>query len=215
MTSTWNYSPAQKYPPPLEHQVIDTVEKSGYTISDNGRSTSTLSAAKRLARYAVTASYLRPGQLRHRVKAVMQRRFLHPTATYRRMYSRRARRADEINRIVFPEVYRPPIDIQEIGEGTFNFLNRKVNLGAPVDWFPEIEVRLWLYNLHYWHYATTLGCEFASNGCDQSMKSFGGLFANGSRLVRSQPPLGVGCVSHVTTNGELVPRLLAVRSATG
>ncbi len=147
------------------------------TASDeHRRSSETLKAdptlMKQLARYAVTASYLRPLQIQYRLKSVLQRRL--PQAMGRRgaWYARRENAAEDYKILDFPEVRCDPVDVQRIGAGEFTFLNRTMQLGRPVNWFADGQVRLWLYNLHYWHYATALGCAFAQEGNQQAYVVF-------------------------------------------
>ena len=127
---------------------------------------------KQLTRYAVTASYLRPRQIHYRLKSVLQRRLLHVLGGYGAWHARRATAAEHYNTLDFPDTRCDPLDVQRIEAGTFTFLNRTVHVGRPVNWFPDGEVRLWLYNLHYWHYATALGCAFAHAGDQQAYVVF-------------------------------------------
>jgi uncharacterized heparinase superfamily protein len=41
-----------------------------------------------------------------------------------------------------------------------------------VDWFPSQASQLWLYNLHYFEYATALGQQYAQNGDAQAYQAF-------------------------------------------
>lgn len=55
-------------------------------------------------------------------------------------------------------------DLYDAESHTFNFLNRRLDLGHPVDWFPPQASQLWLYNLHYFEYALALGQRYAQSG---------------------------------------------------
>lgn len=136
---------------------------------------SSLNAIQQLARLAVTTSYLRPQQIRYRLKALLQRRLLHPLGRWEAWYARGAAAAQDYQILDFPDVRGEAVDIQSLADGEFTFLNRTVHLGRPVDWFPSSEVRLWLYNLHYWHYATALGCSYEQENDPQGYDVFRGL----------------------------------------
>lgn len=119
---------------------------------------------EKLRRYAVTASYLQPRQIPHRLRAILRRVLLHRSRLYRSRYEKCANGEEAYSPLVFSSIRPQPIDIADIELGTFSFLNHDVAVGDPIQWFPKGEVRLWLYNLHYWHYATSLGCRYDRTG---------------------------------------------------
>jgi uncharacterized heparinase superfamily protein len=61
------------------------------------------------------------------------------------------------------------VDVQR---RTFTFLNRRLHLGEPIDWFPEEVSQLWIYNLHYFEYVVTLGRDYALTGNGRAYQGF-------------------------------------------
>jgi uncharacterized heparinase superfamily protein len=61
------------------------------------------------------------------------------------------------------------VDVQR---RTFTFLNRRLHLGEPIDWFPEGVSQLWIYNLHYFEYVLALGRDYALTGNKRAYQGF-------------------------------------------
>ena len=116
-----------------------------------------------LATYIESLRYLKPVQIFGRASMLTRRKILHRLNAYNARYVRHSNEPLRIRPIAFPKQDHPPIQIDDLMSGTFTFLNRRVNLGQPVDWFPEGETQLWRYNLHYFDIAVLLGHAFATN----------------------------------------------------
>jgi len=132
---------------------------------------------QKLATYVFSTSYLKPVQVLSRLSMLARRKVLHRSRTYRLRYSRLTTSYEQTTPLTFPNGTHYPSSLDEIGDGTFTFLNRRVYLGQPVDWFPQQESQLWRYNLHYFDYAVALGQDYARSGDEERY----GLFR---RLVR-------------------------------
>ena len=133
--------------------------------------TVTPTAMSQIRRYAMTARHLGLGQLQHRAIAVARRRLLHPLSVYRALYVRHGAGAETYRVLRFADSPTDKLDVQQTEAGTFTFLNRTVELGRPLNWFPN-EVRLWLYKLHEWHYAMPLAQAVADSDNEQAYALF-------------------------------------------
>ncbi|MBX2882347.1 MAG: heparinase II/III family protein [Granulosicoccus sp.] len=111
---------------------------------------------KRATQFAVTAYYLKPTQIVYRFRDLFYNKVLHRAAWYRSSFLQRATGDEPFSVLQFPYVRPAAFDSNDIEAGIFTFLNRKVNVGTPVDWTPETQSKLWIYNLHYFDYLRTI-----------------------------------------------------------
>jgi uncharacterized heparinase superfamily protein len=102
-----------------------------------------------------------------------RRKVFHRFQIYKTKYSRSNINFEPtVSPITFPnEIYQHHYQ-SEIGDGVFTFLNRRVDLGKPINWFPPNETQLWLYNLHYFDYAIPLGNDYVKSGDKEFYKMF-------------------------------------------
>lgn len=63
----------------------------------------------------------------------------------------------------FPPLQPAELDLGEIEQGVFRFLNKTVSLGSPINWQPGSETKLWTYNLHYFDYGRELARLYQSS----------------------------------------------------
>jgi hypothetical protein len=128
--------------------------------------------ARRLSLYFRSAQYLHPVQILARLALLWRRRVLYRPRLWLSRYTQATGQ----------EPYAPlPIpaletaargDLYDAESHIFNFLNRRLALGQPVDWFPSQASQLWLYNLHYFEYAVVLGQRYAEDGGAQAYQTF-------------------------------------------
>lgn len=115
---------------------------------------------KKVSTYLSSMRYLKPVQIYGRLSMLARRKVLHRSKAYRSRYSPQAMAQTEVIPLPFAaDTYRPG-DLNGIAEGTFTFLNRSVDLGQPINWFPDTVSQLWLYNLHYFDYVVPLAQQF-------------------------------------------------------
>jgi len=131
---------------------------------------------RQLSLYFRSVQYLHPVQILARLALLWRRRVLYRFKPWLYRYTHATGQ----------EPYSPlPIPVQgtdvrcdlyDAESHTFNFLNRWLDLGQPVDWFSPQASQLWLYNLHYFEYAVALGQRYAQQDGDaQSYWVFRGL----------------------------------------
>jgi uncharacterized heparinase superfamily protein len=126
-----------------------------------------------LLSYFFSAYYLKPIQVFSRLSMLTRRKVLHRSRAYRLRYSRSTFNYEQIiTPLTFADGIHQPYSQDEIGNGVFTFLNRRVNLGKPIDWFPQEETQLWRYNLHYFDYVIVLGKDYAESGDKDLYKLF-------------------------------------------
>lgn len=119
---------------------------------------------QKIATYIASVYYLKPTQFYHRVRLLLRKKLFHPSRWYRSRYAKIASNADAVTPIVFGYDLFCESALDTDTYSTFTFLNRRVNLGRPINWFPAQEDQLWLYNLHYFDYVRTLGFEYVQGG---------------------------------------------------
>ena len=150
-----------------------------------------------LHRYAVSVLYLRPAQVVARIATLARRQTLHRLDAYRRSHAPPG--VDEsVTLLDFPDSDDPRCVLDGIDDGIFTFLNRPVALGRPVDWLPEHESRLWIYNLHYFDYAVGLARDGSPDRADHAYSAFRDLASDwmrscpcGTRLAWDPYPLSL------------------------
>jgi uncharacterized heparinase superfamily protein len=125
-----------------------------------------------VAAYLRSASYLRPSQVVHRLRALVRRRVLHRLGAYRSRYQRLAEAGEAVRPIVLPAPPARDLSLESLAVGTFEFLNRARCLGRPVDWFPAGETQLWVYNLHYFDCAVPLAGRYVEKGEERVYRIF-------------------------------------------
>lgn len=107
---------------------------------------------ERISYYAITTYYLKPVQIASRFRNLLYTKVLHRFKWYRASFLRCATGDEPYSIVQFPTIRPANVDLTEIEQGIFTFLNRQVQLGVPTDWTPPDESRLWIYNLHYFDY---------------------------------------------------------------
>lgn len=123
-----------------------------------------------ITRYLAAMRYLRPIQVQGRLRLLIQRKGLHRSPLYRAAYQQRASGKETVTPLPLPPVVHRPSNVmddnavEELARHRFTFLNRTLDLGSPINWQPPGEAQLWQYNLHYFHYAVTLGNAYAYDG---------------------------------------------------
>jgi hypothetical protein len=132
---------------------------------------------RKLFLYSSSVRYLKLVQVLGRLSAIFRRRVLYRFDLFTARYLRRATGREQIVPIAFSGEARYPGDVHDLRKGTFTFLNRCACLGQPVNWFPQSESKLWIYNLHYFDYAVSLGWDYAQGGDKHPYRVF-------RRLVR-------------------------------
>ena len=124
----------------------------------------------KLLLYLRTLSYLRFGQVANRVQRLIRRRFFEKSRLLK--VSSSVSNADlPINPIEIP---RPSTENRPgtIDGNRFSFLNKTLELGSPINWFPEGVEQLWLYNLHYFDYLQHLGGDCDKDQARQNYLKF-------------------------------------------
>lgn len=120
-----------------------------------------------ITRYLAAVRYLRPIQVQGRLRLLLQRKGLHRSRLYRAAYQRCATGKEAATPLPLLPATHPVGNVmddnrpEELAHNRFTFLNRTVDLGSPIRWLPAGEAPLWQYNLHYFHYAVTLGNAYA------------------------------------------------------
>lgn len=114
-----------------------------------------------LSSYFISTYHLKPIQVFSRISMLTRRKVFHRSKAYKSKYSRTDNKVElNITPIAFPTGSSQHHRQSEIENGVFTFLNRRVDLGKPVNWFPEDETQLWCYNLHYFDYVVPLGNDY-------------------------------------------------------
>ena len=113
-----------------------------------------------MARYLRTIAHLRPQQVWHRGRLVVQRRVI---GTWSEAFERRWTVLPQ-GPVGLPTEFRP-IDatvwgdhwsVADLERGSFTFLNETRELGSPPRWDPDGASHLWLFHHHYWEWAWSL-----------------------------------------------------------
>ncbi len=126
-----------------------------------------------ISSYLLSAYYLKPTQVIGRLSFLTRRKILHRFQSYRNRYKRSENNTKQrITSLTFPDGNHHQHNQPEIEEGVFTFLNRRVDLGKPINWFPQGEEQLWRYNLHYFDYVIPLGITYTKNGDKDLYKLF-------------------------------------------
>ncbi len=134
-----------------------------YSIPDqNLIDMSHTNAIGKVRQYLVTSYYLKPSQIWHRIRMTIHARVMHKSDRYLRSFTRSAGQ-EEFQPVSFPDLEFATVDIAQIKQGTFVFLNKKVELGSPINWLPDTETKLWIYNLHYFDHARELARHYKSD----------------------------------------------------
>ncbi len=113
-----------------------------------------------LGRYARTVAHLRPTQIVHRVKlrAVRAAVGARPGPLARRWRIEPGGAVGmpsgfrALDATLLAEAWKP----EEVGRGSFEFLNERRELGRHVRWDPPGASHLWLFHHHYWEWAWSL-----------------------------------------------------------
>ncbi|RIK42585.1 MAG: heparinase [Chloroflexi bacterium] len=108
--------------------------------------------------------YLRPIQLWGRLMTVMRRQAFGRLPSYQRKYRCDNSKIEVYTRLHLSKTLSHTVSLEDLEGGTFTFLNRRVSLGNPVDWFPQQESQLWRYNLHYFDYVESLAASYHETG---------------------------------------------------
>ena len=117
-----------------------------------------------LSRYVISTRYLRPVQILNRLQRLVRRKVLHRTDAYTSRYAQIAPPLKTVHPLVFPSHVRRSVLLEDLHQGAFTFLNRRVQLGQPIDWFPPHESQLWVHNLHYFDFAVSIGLDYQQCG---------------------------------------------------
>ena len=113
-----------------------------------------------LTRYARTVAHLRPTQVVHRIKLRTMRAALGARPGPLALRWRVAPGGDlgmppgfrALDATLLADAWDP----EEIGRGSFEFLNERRELGPHVRWDPDGASHLWLFHHHYWEWAWSL-----------------------------------------------------------
>jgi uncharacterized heparinase superfamily protein len=118
-----------------------------------------------LSSFILSTYYLKPVQVFSRISMLARRRVLHQFQAYKTKYLRPEINTERlISPLTFPDgIYQQHYQ-SEIDAGVFTFLNHRVALGQPINWYPQDETQLWRYNLHYFDYVIPLGKDFVKSG---------------------------------------------------
>lgn len=126
-----------------------------------------------LSSYLFSTYYLKPIQVISRISMLTRRKVLHRFDAYKTKYSRSNYNFEQsVSPLTFSSGIHQQYYQSEIEDGVFTFLNRRVDLGKPINWFPQDETQLWLYNLHYFDYVIPLGHDYAKSGDKDLYKLF-------------------------------------------
>jgi uncharacterized heparinase superfamily protein len=133
---------------------------------------------QQLNRYFVALRYLRAVQVQGRLWMLIQRKGLHRSPLYRAHFQHSATGSESVTPLPLTTGANRASNamdsnrLEELAANRFTFLNRSVDLGSPVNWRPATEAQLWQYNLHYFHYAVTLGNAYAYSGNTDAYQLF-------------------------------------------
>lgn len=115
--------------------------------------------------YFASMRHLKPVQIWSRLSLLARRKVLYRFDAYTARFNTSPEAHDAETQPVrlLPMVAKPPHSpqLEDIASGHFTFLNRRVSLGKPIDWFPTDVTQLWRYNLHYFDYAAAMGWAYA------------------------------------------------------
>ena len=118
----------------------------------------------RLLNYYHSIRYLSLRQLFARLSMIGKRKLLHRLSAYTSRYSSELHLSENVTPLPFETRPRGCDTQLEMDQGVFTFLNRRVELGWPIDWLATGETQLWRYNLHYFDYVHELIAENRPDG---------------------------------------------------
>lgn len=126
--------------------------------------------------YVASLRHLKPVQIWGRIALLARRKMLYRRKGYLSQFVTQP----QIDTDTLPPFLTLPLvteahapsQLEDIDAGYFTFINRRLHLGRPVNWFPEEATQLWRYNLHYFEYAAAMGWAFARENNKAAYETF-------------------------------------------
>ncbi|MEO6629637.1 MAG: alginate lyase family protein [Aquihabitans sp.] len=122
-----------------------------------------MTRAMHLARYVRTLAHLRPHQMLHRARLVVQRRMVGGSSeAFKRRWTVSPNGPASLPREFHPidaTVMAHRWALEDLSQGSLTFLNQTRELGDPVQWDPADASHLWLFHHHYWEWAWSLAAD--------------------------------------------------------